>query len=283
MSQPQYIVFGVGGEIYVYLPSQATNARVAIKDDAGGNICSGAATISTISTVTNLAVNRGAWNISVENASGLSSGSKVWLGGDKEEVLIRTTSANYIQLRRPLIYDHVNSTTVKGTRVSYAVNAAEANSLFWAGRAEWNIDSNYYDCTAIHCTKYPMRRLATAQDIFDEEPKFNALKDAEIDVERQLDLAHDEVMSRIAASAPDQRAHVFTASHEFNKATVYAFLWWLYGRTKGDEARAQAKHYEEKLTAEINRIVPALPRDADQDGAVTRTEQYSPRSVKLFR
>jgi hypothetical protein len=163
------------------------------------------------------------------------------------------------------------------------VTASDAGTLFWDGRAEWNIAGSVYDYTTVECTKYPINRLATSQDVFDEDPKFYQILDSEADVERLLDNAHDDVLASIAEKAPDLRARVFTGSIEFTRATVFAFLRNWYRRQASDEALRLFDRYQTAFDGELARICTIVARDANQDGVVEGEERMSFRTVTLRR
>ena len=284
MSLPQHVTCGVGGTIHVDVKDLPLNARVSILDfDGTALVSSGTANVSQVNTTLSGAGTKGDTAINVSSNTGFAVGVTCWLQDDPEEILVRKISGGTISLRRPLMYDHANAATVEGSRISYTVNAAVANTPWWDGRAEWNIDGTIQHYTAVECTKYPLVRLATAQDLFDIEPKIYHLLDDEADIERLLDLGMEQVLKRVALSAPDLRARVYTGSMEFRHATALAALSLYYMRQPGEMAKDMWTRYREELEKEIQAICQVVPRDANQDGTMTADERPSVRTVVLRR
>ena len=135
----------------------------------------------------------------------------------------------------------------------------------------------------IECTKYPLHRLATAQDIFDIEPKLYHLLDNEADIERLLDLGMEQTLRRIALRSPDLRTRVYTASMEFKHATALAALMMYYLRQPGDAAKDMWTRYQQECGNEVDGICQILPRDADQDGVIEADERIGAHSITLRR
>jgi hypothetical protein len=281
LALPQYLLYQKGGTIHIDVPSLPTAATVRIIDGGDteqmGHL---AVNVSTINTT--LAANAYACNsqITVAANTGLSAGKTFWLQDDPEEALVRSVEGTTIKLRRPLFYDHVSGAAVEGARIALNVPDNYSNALWWDGRCEWNIDDTYY-YTAVDCVRYPLQRLASAQDLADDEPKIADMIDSGVDVERWLDSAHELVLGEIAKRAPDQRARVFTGSMEFRSVTAAAamYLHYLRRRDASDERETWLKEIERRLGA----VVALVPRDADQDGAIEPDERMSTRSVLLVR
>jgi hypothetical protein len=280
MSLPQYLLYQKGGTIHIDVPTLPTAATVRIVD--GGDtqkMTHVAATISTINTALAAAASACNTQITVASNTGFSVGKTFWLQDDPEEALVRAVDGGTVRLRRPLFYDHVNGATVEGGRVTCSVNAEYANALFWDGRAEWNIDGTTY-YSSVECVRYPLQRLASAQDLFDCEPKIADLVDSETDVERWLDNAHEMVLGEIAKRAPEQRARVFTGTTEFKSVTAAAAMYlYMLRRAGADEREVWWVEFERRLAS----VICVVPRDANQDGVIKADERMSARSVVLVR
>lgn len=286
MSLPQQLVYGAGGTVSIDVPRLPQNAQVTVLQSDGTVVIGPvAATLSAINTLLNTTCYAGDLAINVANTTGIAANSTFWLQDDPEEVLARKVgTGGTVTLRRPLLYDHVVNAVVEGTRLSYEVPAANASTLFWDGRAEWNIDgAGVTDYTAVECGKYPLRRLATAQDMADIEPQLYNLIDSEASLERLLDLAFERVLSRVATMAPDMRTRVFTGSSEFRHCTALMAWTLFYMRQRGPEAQGLYERFGKELDGELARICQVVPRDADQDGTVEIDEKASVRTVRLRR
>ena len=283
MSLPQHLTYLEGGTVSIDVLDLPAVANVSIVSGDGTTHGSGiAATVSTIDTTAANAITRGQRAINVVSATGMSVGQTMHIQDDPEEVLIRKVDGLEISLRRPVTLDHVTGATIEGSCITAAINSAVAGDLWWDGRCEWIIDG-VKQFTAVECTKYPLDRLATVQDILDIEYSFYHLKDEELDVERLLDSALGDVLARIAVKSPDLRTRVFPASSEFRRVTALGALRMFYMRQRGEDARELFERYSGELIAEIDRICGTVPRDADQDGVIEPGDRVSFRSVRLER
>lgn len=285
MSLPQHIALGYGGTLHVDLRDMASNVQLTvIKGDGTTAFGPVAATVSTVDTTLNSDVTRGGYQINVANATGMANAVKCWVGDDPEEVLIESLSGQVVALRRPLTRDHAANAAVQCTRVSYTVPAASANAAFWDGRMELNIDGgSSFVSTSVECTKYPIARHATVQNLFDEQSSLYHQSMREQDWERALDRGLEEVLKRIAKADPDLRARVYPAAQEIIDATVYATLMAFYRRSGADDATALYERYRKELQAEIENFCGTTPGDRNQDGVVSADERVTPRTVRLFR
>lgn len=281
MALPQHIAYGVGGTVSIDLLTRPTTVTLDIYTGDGSAIVSSASgTVSTISTTLSSAASRGATSIAVAAATGIAAGSVFWIQDDPEAVLAYKLATLTVSLRRPLLKDHVSGAVVQGTRVSYTVLAAAANTLFWDGRVKWTIDGAT-EWTAVECTKYPLKRHASIQDVIDRQPMMYEILSPGVDTERLLDLAHEEVLERIGTTG--RRIRVFPASSEFVSATAMAALMLHYQPQATDEGTRLFERYSTLLEREVERVVEITPRDDNQDGVVQAAEKVSMRSVILRR
>jgi prepilin-type processing-associated H-X9-DG protein len=201
-ANPQSVQFQKGGTISIDTPSIPSSATVLIRDGNGtAKTTHVAAMVTTINTTITGALSAHATALNVASNTGLQVGSVAWLRDDPEEVVVARVATLAIALRRPVLYSHISGAQLQGSRVTFSVNAQVANALWWDGHAEWNLGGTL-DYTAVNCTRYPMTRRASSQDLFDLEPKLSDVLDGEQDVERLLDLAHDHVMGEIGKVSP---------------------------------------------------------------------------------
>lgn len=282
MTLPQHLTYGKGGTVHIVLDQLPSSVSVSITDgDDSEQLAHTAATVSSIDACLVSAANAGNSLIVVNSNTGMSCGSVAWLRGDPEEILVREVAGTTVHLRRPLVCDHISGEAVQGGRCCYAVNAEAANTLWWDGRAEWNVlwsnGTSVHKYTAVECTRYPNARMASVQDVYDCDPMFRPGR--EVDVERLLDNAHEMVLSEIAARAPDQRARVFTGSMEFRRVTAAAAMYLHHLPRSGDGRETWWTEFERRLES----VVTTTPRDADQDGEVEASERMSTRVVRARR
>lgn len=285
MTLPQHVLYGIGGTVSTDRATRPTNAQLKIIGYDGTALLGPVnATVSTINTTLAQAATKGTRAINVASNAGINIGAKCWLQDDPEDLPVRLVSGVTITFRRPLMYDHVNGAVVEGTQIHYTMSGAQANTLAWDARCEWNIDGGAaLKYTSLVVTKYPLVRDAQATDMADIEPAIYDLVPDEVELTRLLDLAHERVLSRIAMADPNFRVHVFTGSTEFRHATALAAWMLFYMRQRGSEAKELYERFTREMEAEILRVCQIVPRDTDQDGTVEADERLSPRCGRIRR
>jgi prepilin-type processing-associated H-X9-DG protein len=282
LALPQHIQYGVGGTVEVELTARPTNALGTVYNGDGTSRGTITGTVSTIDTVINVAATRGTRTVSVSSNTGMGVGKTIKFIDDPETAIVRKVDGCNIYFRERLLNDHVNAANAVGMTVTFAANSAVANTLFFDGHIDINIDGGTsFVQTAVECTKYPLTNLCTTQDLFDIEPALYQLLDDDTDLERWKDVASQYVLSRIATSSPDLRARVFPGSSEFAHATALAAMMYLYGRQHGDEADEMYKRYKDRLDSEIARVSQTTPRDTDQDSSIELNERISAYGGKV--
>lgn len=281
MSIPQHIIKDDGGTVSINLTSQPTTARVWVEMDDGTDVVTNAAgTISTIDTTLSSAATAGDRTVSVASATGISSGSTILLAAPKERVTCKSISGTTVTLWQPLQQDHASGTAAQGARVTYAVSASDADTLFWDGRVKWEIDG-VVEFTAVECTLYPLHRRASLTDLADLDPMIVDILEAEADPEKLLDAAHGDVLSRIGSRG---RVRVYPAGPEFNRAVALQCMSNYYGAQSSDSADRLYERYRDRATVELDRIMANIPRDEDQDGKANEPEErMNFRSVPVIR
>lgn len=277
----QHITKGVGGEVHIDLLERPSAVTITAEQDNGTDIVTDqTATVHPVNTTLNGAVSKDATQITVASGASISQGQKLWIQDDPEDILVRRVDGTTIYLKRPLLKDHVDGATVEGARVTYDIAAADADVLFFDGRCEWTIDSREKKYTTLECTLYPLDRMASAQDIFDVNPKLADAMDNEEEIARGLDVAHDYILGCIAAK---DRVRVFTGSETFVRAT--AFAWWMlhYLPLRGEANREMYERYKGEMDAELKKVTTYTPRDANQNGIISESDKMSFSSVRVAR
>jgi len=227
------------------------------------------ATISAINTTLSAVAAAGALTVVVTDASDVSNGSRLWLQDVPEEILVQSVSGTTLTLRRPLLNPHVSGATAEGTRVSYVVSAADANMLFWRGRIVWVLDS-VTSFSPVEVTKYPLRNTVTVQDIQDVDTNIARRLDKTEDPERAISAATEIVFEMIGAI---DAVKVFTMSTDSLKFVVaYQFMVNHYLPLKGDSETEMLARFEKQRDQALERILPSLPRDRNQDGTVAEND-----------
>ena len=281
MALPQHITKDIGGVIWVDIPQAAANALVSVRNGDGTLLIGNAtATVSDIATVITQALTAGNTAVVLGNATTVTSGEEFWVRTPDEKVRAKSVAGNVVTLWSPILQDHANGVTVEGTRISYAVAAANADTLFWDGRAEWTVNSATLVMTAVECTKYPLERQATVQDMYAEFPRADMYLDSHEDAERLLELSHEDVLSRLGGKG---RARVYTGSREFTRAVVFCAWMNHFRRATSEDGQRLYERYRQELADELERMAEVVPRDENQDGAIEESERRAYRSIRLYR
>ena len=188
----EHLTYQLGGTVSLEPPTRPSNAKVTIYQGTGAVVVDNAtANVASFSTTTAAAVNARARSITLTNASGLSGGDKFVIAEPVEWCRAKVVSGNSVTLWAPLRESHAANVAAYKTLVTFAVNSACANALYFDGRARWEIDSNSVYWSGVECTKYPLKRVANEQTILALHPQFAAVLEAEADVESALDAAHE--------------------------------------------------------------------------------------------
>lgn len=283
MALPSHLTLGVGGLVQLGLRSVPAAVTYEVRKGDGTVIQSETdanVSISAINTQLNCALSRHDAEMNVLSNVGLSHGVTVHLMDALEQVLVDSVSGEAVTLQRPVLKDHANLAYVQGCAVNVALGANVANSLWWDGHVRANVDGVYH-YLPVECTRYPMHRMSTEQDLFDVEPLLADVLNAEEEPQRLLDAAHEHVLMQLGKVAPDRRVRVFVGSVTFKTCTALAALYLHYRRRGTDEGQLLADRYHKDFADALASVAGTTPRDADQDRVVEPDEAMSLRSGRL--
>lgn len=281
MSIPQHVTKDVGGVISYYAPSRPSTATVTVKTATGAEkVSAQAATIDSVDTTISTSASRNGRSIEVTDATGIIVGGEYDLSAPTERVRVREISGTTIYLYTPLLQPHASGSALQGTRISYSMSAAECDELWADGRAEWSLDGSLTDIGAVECTKYPVRRLASEQDLFREHPRINQLMGDTVDSGALLDDAFEMVLSDIGKRG---RMYLMTGGPEFVNATRKAAMLLILDDRGSEEAEILYQRKLRQYHDELARLMAMVPQDTDQDGIIEQHEQASLRSFEIHR
>ena len=166
-----------------------------------------------------------------------------------------------------------------------SVSAAEAAAEFFGGWLNWKLTVGgaelHRNDTAI-CTKYPITRSATVQDLLEEEPLIRDLKASTEDLERLLDLAHEDIVKKLATPVSGL-VFTYVGPEQFRTATVLQALHRRYRRQPGEMAKEMSERYSMLVGQEIQGMLTMQPRDEDGDEIFRESEKKSWRSARIYR
>lgn len=280
MALVQHITTGIGGTVSITPTSRPTNAYVTVYDGGGTAVTVNTnATISTINTTLTNAVNARGKSITVSNSSGIAEGGRFFIAAPVEWCRAKVVSGNAVTLWHPLREAHSNNATVQGTTCTLSVSATNASASFWDGRVRWELDGAL-QYTGVECTKYPLNRVTTEQDILDVNPQFGALLAAEEDPNTALDAAHAYVLEVLGQRG---RARCYPASSEFAQAVALAFARNHYRAQSSDVAEKMYERFAVEFNDAMARLAATLANDEDQDGVVEAEEKRSMMSFRIER
>lgn len=282
MSLVQHITIDIGGIASIEPLTRPACATATVYSSDGVIVCANSnANISTINTVLTAAAAKRAKIVTVNSNTGFSQGEKFCISSPTEWAKCKLVNGNAIHIYSPLREDHANASTVYSTKTSATIPAANASTLFFDGRVRWEIDNGAsIQWSGLECTRYPLNRVCTEQDLYEVNPGFYALLSAEEDIDTALDAAHEHVLGMLSARG---RARVYPASTEFTRAVALAFARNHYRHQASDSAKVLFDRYSAELSDEMSKMENALGADEDQDGDITEGEQRSSRSFRMIR
>ncbi len=278
---PQHFTKDIGGTVSLELSTRPTTVTLDILTDTNAEVTvSQSAAISSVNTTLSSAASARDTTVSVASATGFAEGVELRLDNPPEKCRVKSVSGTTITLWEPLLYAHASGEEAEGTQVSFTINSAVATSspLFWDGRVIWTVDSVKH-ITAVECTKYPLRLAATEQDVYAEDPEIRMFLSGSDDLRNGLQAAFDDILTDLSGKG---RNHVYTASHEFNRAVVFKYLANLY-RRGGESSEDRREIYEQAYQHEFGTIASTLPRDDDQDAYVEAGEKISANTIRITR
>ena len=276
----QHLTFGVAGSVWIDLtsrPAAAPTGEVETGNDVTKS--SGTTTLSTANSTLSVNALQGATSITVADGTNFSVGSKYWIAGLKEEILVRSKSTNVLTLFSPLVEAHPSGVAVQGTRATLAVPAADLDAVWWDGRVKFTVDGEIH-YVACECTRYPLRRYAGKQDLILIDPLLADKLDDEHALEPTLDAAFHDILGLIGSRG---RVKVFTAGPEFNRAV--AFQWWVnfYEPDGSDMGITMYRRLRARLDQAMIAVLALIPRDSDQDGVVQAEDRLAWPSCPVSR
>ena len=279
----QHITYGVGGTVSLQANQALTTPTVSIHDGLGLEMVSATtASQSTVSTTLSSGIATEATSLVVASATGISAGMIIWLNAE-EAVLVKAVNGTTITLVRPTFKAYSSGVSVKSFNVTYSVLAAAANSLFWHGYCTWYSAGAVYAHTPLCCTKQPLFRMTTQEDVLRFDPAFHHKIDAAFDLNSALDDAWNDVIRVIQTRG--QAAHLFRASgHEFTKAVIMRFFANFYMSRISENENTLYDRYKELAKSELDLAVTTLPRDVDEDGITNSGDElFTTRTIDILR
>lgn len=289
MALPQAIVYGVGGTVEIQLPVRPDSSpapTVTVYGPDGTAYASAqSATVDSVNTTISSGLSTGETTIAVTSATGVVIGG-LYLVGDgasspKEFIRVRTKSSNTLTLARPIRYGHSSSDPFVGTKLSYAVTAAQASATFFGGYARWTWTESTVtrqDETAVECTRTRLIRLATWQDLHIRDAKFYRKIDTELDVDELLVTAFDDSLDQLGITS---HARALIGSNSMIRPTVYRALM-LAADNFGRDYEYLRDRYKLEWEIALSSIQAAYPADNNQDGTIDATEGLY-RSIRFQR
>ena len=285
MPMPQQFVQDLGGTIDEYMVEAVdrgagvTPQVTVLGPDETVYANAQAATLDAVNTTVSGTVARGATTVAVTASTNIVAGRRYLLGTANTEptelVRCRSLTGTTVTLSRPTLYAHATLVGFVGTRLSYAVTAAQATTLFFDGFARWNwadlgsATRNRQTFTALECVLRPTVRLASTNDLHVRDPKLYRKIDAELDADEVLDTAYEDCLSEINPKSP---ARTIVGANGLIVPTVYRALW-IAASQFGEGFVYLRDLYETEWKRAIEQFRKNFPDDADQDGSVEPHER----------
>ncbi len=280
----QSVIKGRGGTIETYfLGGQPVSCTVSLYDGNGSaKVSAAAGVVDTVSTTISAAADAGDTEITVVSATGLVAGRRYLLGVSPgaEVVGVKDIVGLVVTLWAPLVYGHASAETLKGLRVSCAVDATAAASVWWDGYAVFTPLTGDENTETVDCVRRKIpEALIDETDIRMIIPKDQAALSAELDRGLAYRAARDNMLMDLGGK---NRAQTILGVDHFRRPCAIRF--WLDRRTEfGEEWAPQMKVLEGEYERLLEQIVSQAPVDADQDGATNGPEDRGFTVIQLER
>jgi hypothetical protein len=273
---PRVSVYGPEGTAYV------TNQAATIEGPA------------TIPTLTQAALrDAGATRdapLTLSSTTGITSRMRLVLGtadGSRPSEIVRVRgvlSATQLRLYGPILHDHETGALIGGCRLTAAIASASMTTLFRGGRAvwEWGAEGSATRTrtgqSAVDCVRYPLRMLASEDDLRGIDPAFWARIAQTRDPRELLDRAWEWVNRRLGL----RNVLGFGASEALVTPTaLYATYWET--RSWGRDWQERAAMWLKEATLVLDEVAMRFWSDPNEDGAVEALEQPYPGTVRIAR
>jgi len=283
MSIPQNILYEGGGTVVIEPLDRHATATATIHTGSGSTLVDDKdCTVSAIDTTLAEAAAAGDTAIAVATGEGvqLAEGDTLWLRSPSEAVKVRSVSTDDIELWSPLLYAHASGTVAEGTAVTLTVTAAEAVTLFWSGWARFTLaDASVIeaDCS---CSKHPVLRTASEQTLRRLVPKLADMVCEGIDVDGQLDSAHEAVLSQIEEK---DRVFAMCSSTAFELATCHQYLATHFEPDPSESGTILYERYVARLKESVAALASNAPHDTNQNNIIEPHERVNMRGVRVSR
>lgn len=278
------VIYNAGGTIETtvldYRPDSAT---VQVLDGAGATkVPAGTvATLDPVNTTLSSSASAGATSVAVTSAANIVIGRRYWIGGwtvERESITVASVSGTTVTLRRPLRNAHALGEAFIGTRLSYTITAAQANALWWDGRAIWTPvlaapaegqRAAESIVEVVHCARVKIpEALASTVDLGLVVPRLRHVLDEEVDLPLSLMEARRALLQDLGG-----KWRVYTTIASLELVIPHAMRWWLdrrYGFSSDEQPvfdRLEAEYL--RRIAQLQALVVV---DQDQDQAIDAAE-----------
>lgn len=271
----QVVTRGTGGTIETqFLDRQPASCTVTLYTGNGGaKVTAATCTVDPLATTLSGAAAVGDTTLELASAASCYVGRRYLVGSGPgtasvaETVTVRSLSASTAALWAPLLSPHAIGTTVKGTRVSYAVPAAAADSTWTGGFADFNPhDGSDIQTETVECylRKIP-EQGCDETDLRDIWPQAGKVLDVELDLPAAIKKARDRFLYDLGGK---NRANVFIGTDIFRQCVAMKF-WLLRRFSFGDEWTKQMDALQAEYDLLVRDIQTQNPADNDQDGTTT--------------
>ncbi len=281
----------IGGTIEWYAPSRpAAGPTVQVVNQAGGTeVAAGtAATLDAVDTTIAVGVSAGDVTLTVTLGTNITAGRRYLIsktGEPSESVLCERVSGTTVYLANPLAYAHASTADFEGTRISYTIAAAIADTEEenWRAVFSWSIAAVAQAPGVVEftVTRHPIYNPAGVPDLY-------AVSTAALRARIAMDTclgdtltrAWDEVLDTLQAQGV--RVGTIVGTDKLKRSVVYRALGLLaeqYGRDYRDERTELAERYSACLAM----FKGSAALDDNEDDSIEEYEKRPARGGELWR
>jgi hypothetical protein len=279
----------VGGTIYTDELAERPDASptFAVLSPSGGSLGTGTGTVDSVNTTLSAGAAAGATSVSVTSATGVTVGRRYLVGGTEETggewATVASIASTTVTLSRPLVRAQASGAAFQGTRVSCAVTAAMAATIYRGCRCEitYAVSSAARPVVAVEfdVTRYRLTTGLTLDHVRDLDPTITKRAATGTVWARVIDAAWERIVNRVGLQKDPGG---LVGAIDLTQPHAIAVRLLIAEQSLDEDGIARATELRTRLDTELAAQLAARAYDDDQDGAIESHEGWY-RTINLTR